>query len=201
MTFCDADKEAKRPLRRIDSRESAMAWGGYAGLRGRQTGASRGEPTDPACVGCGSRDGLCGSACERGNQTPVCVCGLFLQGFVWSWLRRLAFRPIRTLSVGYQSVHVDQPAAQVTGHRHVSRGLNQSVELVHPLPWGLNILIVDANRLRREPGCRERPQWRSACRSPRWSREWSSSHLVRLIMLPDFMRQSHAFVGFELESK
>ena len=42
----------------------------------------------------------------------------------------------------YQSVHIDEPAAAVAGHRQIAGGLHQSVELIHALPLGIEQLDV-----------------------------------------------------------
>ena len=43
----------------------------------------------------------------------------------------------------YQSVHIDQPAAAVAGHRHITGGLHQGIELIHALPLGVEQLDVE----------------------------------------------------------
>ncbi len=42
----------------------------------------------------------------------------------------------------YQSVQIDNPAAAVAGHRYITGSLYKGVELIHPVPLGIEQLDV-----------------------------------------------------------
>ena len=74
---------------------------------------------------------------ETRDALPLAVCSPRVRLVMdVSWLPA-------DLNLGfYQSVHIDQPAAAVAGHRHIAGGLHQGVELIHALPLGVEQLDV-----------------------------------------------------------